>query len=281
MKLTFWGTRGSIPAPGPYTVRIGGNTTCLEVSTENGVRIVVDAGTGIRSLGLALVKNENPDPITLLLTHSHWDHLEGFTFFAPAYHPAHSIDVYGNRIAQEVLRRDIFEGRDNRYFPVNMDDFRAEITFHDKLPEPFEIGDIRVVSMRLNHPGNGYAYRFEHNGRRVAFITDNELGLQYQGGNTPEEIEAFCRGVDVLIHDAQFLPSEIEAHRGWGHSTYDEAVDLAHQAGVPHILLTHHDPERDDDDCDALLVEANKYVADRGYKVKCEMAIEGRSLEIG
>jgi phosphoribosyl 1,2-cyclic phosphodiesterase len=280
MRLTFWGTRGSIPAPGPGTVKVGGNTTCLEVATDNGAKIIVDAGTGIRALGLALVKEPNPAPVTLLLTHSHWDHLAGFTFFAPAYHPAHQISVYGNYMAMEVLRRDIFERHDNRYFPVNMDNFRASIEWHDEMPLVLRVGDVTVECLTLNHPGNGYAYRFMHNGKSAAFITDNELGMEYPGGNTSEQITAFCRGTRVLIHDAQYLTAEIESHRGWGHSTYAEVAELAQRAGVPEILLTHHDPERDDAGCELLLEEARKYIRDHGYQVQPHLAVEGLTLEI-
>jgi len=280
MIITFWGTRGSIPAPGPDTIKVGGNTTCLEVISNEGARLIVDAGTGVRNLGNTLTNQKNPEQIILLLTHSHWDHLAGFTFFSPAYSPEHSISVYGNNMAQEVLRRDIYERNDNRYFPVNNDALRADIEFHSRMPNPLIIKDMKINTMNLNHPGNGYAFRFENNDKKVVFITDNELGLQYEGGNSPDEIERFCRGVDVLIHDAQFLPSEIESHRTWGHSTYAEVADLANQAGVPYIVLTHHAPERNDDDCEVLLKEAKEYIAQRGYDTKCELAIEGQNLRI-
>jgi len=280
MILTFWGTRGSIPAPGPDTVRIGGNTTCLEVVSDAGQRITVDAGTGVRNLGQKMIRDGKPTRITLLLTHSHWDHLAGFTFFNPAYDPDYSISVYGNRMAQEVLRRDIYERNDNRYFPVNNDALRADIEFHDEMPRPLIIEDIRITTLDLNHPGNGYAFCFENNGKKVAFVTDNEIGLQYEGGNTPLGITNFCRGVDVLIHDAQFLPSEIEKVRTWGHSTYEEVADLAHKAGVKSIILTHHAPERNDNDCDSLLRDAIKYIRNRSYKMKCTLAIEGESFSL-
>ena len=280
MKVTFWGTRGSIPAPGPGTVRVGGNTTCLEVSTENGVRIVVDAGTGIRALGLALAQDSEPDPVTLLMTHSHWDHLAGFIFFKPAYDSANRISVYGNKMALEVLRRDIFESHDNRYFPVNMNNFHARIEFFDELPNPLTVGDVSIRAISLNHPGNGYAFRFTRHGKSFAFITDNEIGMRYDGGNSPAELLEFCHGLDVLIHDAQYLTTEIDAHRGWGHSTYAEVLDLAYAAAVPHVYLTHHDPERDDAGCDTLLAQACEYIAARKLNVTCELAIEGASFTV-
>jgi len=278
MKITFWGTRGSIPSPGPHTVRVGGNTTCLEVETGTGARIIVDAGTGIRALGLKLMREKSTEPIALLLTHSHWDHLAGFTFFPPAYNSDYSIAFYGNHMAMEVLQRDIFERRDNRYFPVNMDDFRAAIHFHDELPRPLIVGGVIIEAINLNHPGNGYGYRFEQDGKRIAFITDNEIGLQYPGGNTMNELREFCAGCDILVHDAQYLPDELPIHHGWGHSTFQEVADLAAEAGVPHILLTHHDPERDDESCQLLLEDARQYVADHGYHIFCELAIENQTL---
>lgn len=280
MKFTFWGTRGSIAAPGPQTVRVGGNTTCLEVLSGE-QRMIIDAGTGIRLLGIKLMKNKNPsEHLTLLLTHSHWDHFAGFTFFPPAYHPDFIIDIYGNRTAQDVLRKDIFEREDKPYFPVNMDDFRAEFTFHDEFPNPMIVGDVQITTLTLNHPGNGFGFRFDEKDCRVVFLTDNEIGLQYTGGNTPQQIEAFCRGSDILIHDAQYLPEEIEAHRGWGHSTYEEVADLADRAGVRHVILTHHDPERVDEACFSLLEAVRRYVSKKGYKCTFELGIEGQSFTI-
>ena len=280
MKIKFWGTRGSIPAPGPSTVRVGGNTTCIEVFTSAKKRIVIDAGTGIRSLGLELIKEENPLPMLLLLTHSHWDHLAGFTFFGPAYHPAHSISFYGHKMAQEVLQRDIFDTHDNRYFPVNWDNFRAKIDFHSDLPVPLDLNGVKIETLSLNHPGNGWAFKFINEGRSFALITDNEIGLKYEGGNTPEKLVNYCMGIDVLIHDAQYLPSEIEAHRGWGHSTYEEVIDIAGRAGVPTVYFTHHDPERDDDGCERMLEAAREYIASKELNIECYLAVEGGELEV-
>ncbi|MCF7811365.1 MBL fold metallo-hydrolase [bacterium] len=280
MKLTFWGTRGSIPAPGPDTVRVGGNTTCLELTGSEKSRIIIDAGTGIRNLGASIIKEKNPGKIHLLLTHSHWDHLAGYTFFAPAFNPEYSIVTYGKKLAQEVLKRDIYERYDNRYSPVNLNNLKAEIKFNKTLPDNLVLDGINITNINLNHPGNGYGYKFEENGKKIAFITDNELGLQYNSGNSPSEIKKFCKGVDVLIHDAQFLPSEIEDHISWGHSTYKEVIDLASIVGIPYILLTHHAPERTDDECDAIINEANRYIKEKGSQIKCELAIEGNSVEV-
>ncbi len=281
LRVKFWGARGSIPAPGPNTVRIGGNTTCVELSSDENGLIIIDAGTGIRSLGSHISKNSKPTPIYLLLTHSHWDHLSGFTFFGPAFNPNYSIQVFGNKMAQEVLQRDIMGRNDNRYSPVNNETLRANFVFHENLPKPLKILGITITTLTLNHPGNGYAYRFDYHDHSLAFITDNEIGMQYEGGHSEDEIIDFCRGVDVLIHDAQYLPSEIEFRRGWGHSTYEEALDIAHHADVPHVLFTHHDPERTDEQCTSLLEEARNYVSSKKYKIFCELAIEDDVFNLG
>ncbi len=274
IKLNIWGARGSIPSPGPSTVRIGGNTTCVEVNIDNKTRLIVDAGTGIRPLGQQIIKSKNSKSLTLLLTHSHWDHLSGFTFFAPAFDPASSINVYGNHMAQEVLQRDIIERSDNRYSPVNMNDLRAKIKFFKKLPDPLIIDGVKITALNLNHPGNGYAFRFEHENHSFVFITDNEIGLNYEGGHKPEELVRFCTGVDIMIHDAQYLPSEIDSHRGWGHSTFEEVIDVAKKAKVPHVILTHHDPERTDEECTLLLEQARAYISKHKLKIWCELAVE-------
>lgn len=275
MKVKFWGARGSIPSPGPGTVRIGGNTTCVEITANDNHRIIIDAGTGIRTLGRELISKGKKEPITLLLTHSHWDHLAGFIFFAPAFSKDFTIDVYGNLMAQEVLFSDIFQRSDNRYFPVNMDNFQANFTFHDKFPENFIIHDILIEKINLNHPGNGFGYKFTYEGKSVAFISDNEIGMECKSGNTSDQICAFCQDVNLLIHDAQFLPSEIENHRGWGHSTYEEVINLAEKTNVKEIILTHHSPERYDEECIAIRSQARSLIYKRGLKMKCNLAIEG------
>jgi len=281
MRIKIWGARGSIPSPGPDTVRVGGNTTCVEITSTGKNRIIIDSGTGIRPLGIKLVKEKDNKPIFLLLTHSHWDHLSGFTFFSPAFIADYSITIFGSHMAQEVMQHDIFERHDNRYSPVNMDNFRAKVTFNGDLSEPLRVDDIEISVLNLNHPGNGNAYRFDHEGHSFGFITDNEIGMHYKGGQTREELIKFIKGLDVLVHDAQYLPSEINDRRGWGHSTYEEVIDVVESAGVPYIFLTHHDPERDDEACNRLLEEARNYISRKKLGIFCELAIEGNVINIG
>lgn len=281
IKFKIWGARGSIPAPGPGTVRIGGNTTCVEVNADNQTHIIIDAGTGIRPLGQHIFKSREFKYHTLLLTHSHWDHLSGFTFFAPAFDLESTINVYGNLMAQEVLQRDIIERSDNRYSPVNMDDLRAKFEFFKELPDPLIVDDVKITALNLNHPGNGYAYRFEHKNHSFAFITDNEIGMKYEGGHEREDLIKFCADADILIHDAQYLPAEIESHRGWGHSTYEEVIEVAREARVHHIILTHHDPERTDEECALLIERARSYISKKKLKIRCELAVERDVFNLG
>jgi len=155
---------------------------------------------------------------------------------------------------------------------------QADIEFHPEFPLPLSVDNVLINKLNLNHPGSGFAFSFEQSGNKAVFMTDNELGLEYREGSSHEEFVNFCSDANVLIHDAQYLPSEIEAHKGWGHSTYEEVADLANEAGVPHILLCHHDPERSDDESDELLVEAREYC--RKYKIDCDLAVEGQQLTI-
>ena len=275
LRVKFWGTRGSIPSPGPDTIRVGGNTTCLEIINDESDRIIIDAGTGIRNLGRKLIKSGKPVKLVLLLTHSHWDHLSGFTFFAPAFIEDNEIDIYGNKMAQEVIRGDFFERSDNRYSPVNMNDLRAQFKFFPDIPSDFKFGKISIQILNLNHPGNGFAYRFDYKDSSFAFITDNEIGKRYEGGHTKKELIEFCSNLDVLIHDAQFLPSELDTHKGWGHSTYKEVIDVAKQAGISQVYLTHHDPERSDEACNLLLEDARSFISKQKLNIRCDLAIEG------
>jgi len=259
---------------------VGGNTTCLELATGTNDRIIIDAGTGMRQLGQKIAKEPLTPNLHLLLTHSHWDHLAGFTFFTPAFSPRFTLAVYGNMMAQDVIKKDIYERRDNRYYPVNMDVLRAQCKFNSVLPDPLIIADIHITILSLNHPGNGFAYRFVQNGKTIAFITDNELGILYHGGHTHKQLIDFIRDADIFIHDAQYLPEELPEHKGWGHSAYNEVLDVAALAGCKKVYLTHHDPERNDDQCDSLLNDARLYADDKNYKLECYLATEGLTLAL-
>lgn len=275
MRVTFWGTRGSIPAPGPETARYGGNTTCLEVVGAEGTRVIMDAGTGIRALGRSLAAGP-PGEVSLLISHLHWDHMLGFPFFVPAYQPGWRIEVGGWPRALKGLAG-LFEGnlQDGR-FPVAFGDLPAAIRQTGALDGPrFQVGEMQGRTCPLNHPQGGVGLRLEERGRALVFLTDNELAAS--GPTALDEFARFCAGAAVLVHDAQYLPEELPHRVGWGHSSWEEAVRLAALAGVERLILTHHDPDRTDGQVDELLAAA-RAAAPAGLVV--DAAREGMSLDI-
>jgi phosphoribosyl 1,2-cyclic phosphodiesterase len=276
MKLTFWGTRGSIAVPGPDTLRYGGNTTCLCLDVDGQRPVVLDAGTGIRRLGMELAQAQGPLDICLLITHLHWDHLMGFLFFEPAYRAQADLAVGGWPKGMEGLRNLFDSRRSDGNFPVTFGDLPARIQADDSLRPPrFRLGEVRVTTTGLNHPQGGIGFRFQEGDRSLVFLTDNELH-----GPGPYDFEHyvhFCQGADVLVHDAQYLPQEMSIRRGWGHSDWSSVVELANQAGVGRLILTHHDPGRTDEQVEQLTAQA-KQAATRGLLV--EAAYEGMALEL-
>lgn len=271
MRFTFWGTRGSIPVPGPGTLRYGGNSTCCELDLD-GQRVIIDAGSGIRPLGHTL--GPEPGELILLLTHLHWDHVMGFPFFAPAYSPQAVIRVGGWPRGLPGLEQMFHSVHAQGYFPIDFKDLHAEIQRDPSLDPPrFAIGRHQITTIPLNHPQGAIGYRLEGPGGALVFITDNELDPLTPA---PPKLVQFCRGADILIHDAQFLPSEMALRRGWGHSDWASALRLAQAAGVGRLLLTHHDPSRDDQALDRLASEAQAQAG--GLAV--EAAAEGQVLEL-
>jgi phosphoribosyl 1,2-cyclic phosphodiesterase len=257
MRLTLFGTRGSIPAPGPETARYGGNTPSIEVRGADGTVLVLDAGTGVRRLGAQLP----PDlaRIDILLTHLHMDHIQGLGFFAPLYHPGIQVHIWGP--ASSTLPLD---ARLSRYlspplFPVHLRDL-PRITCHE-LPAPaFEIGPFRIRTALVCHPNPTIGYRIEEQGRSLVYLPDHEPALGLQDGQwlEPEWTSgyALAAGADLLIHDAQFTDEEYAGRVGWGHSTYRHALEFAALAGAKEVVLFHHDPGHDDATLKRLLGDA-------------------------
>ena len=252
MEIKFWGTRGSIPAPGAQTLEFGGNTTCLEVVLANGHRVVIDGGTGLRLLGRHLMENHIPCRFHLLLTHGHWDHLLGIPFFEPIYLESTKVIVDGWPPAFQGMTRVFDSHMGDGFFPVAFDHLKADIDYLNTVAHgPLDLDGVLIDSIRLNHPQGGLGFRFREGKHTMVFITDNELGAA-RGRRIPEFVE-FVRGCDLLIHDAQYLPEEISERRGWGHSTYEEVMALAKEAEVHNLLLTHHDPSRSDGDVEKIV----------------------------
>jgi phosphoribosyl 1,2-cyclic phosphodiesterase len=243
MKITFWGTRGSIAVPGKQTIRYGGNTTCLEVTLGSGRVVVIDAGTGIRALGDKLTAENESIDIHLLVTHIHWDHVLGFPYFAPLYKTTSTIRIDGYPTCIYGLRNTFENKMGDGFFPVKFAELKAGIHYLDVLQQrPLEIDGTTIDAIPLYHPQGGFGFRFREGEKTLVFLTDNELG---SGGSTREYVD-FCGDADILIHDAQFTPQEIGERRNWGHSDYGAAFHLAREAGVKKLILFHHDPSRTD-----------------------------------
>jgi phosphoribosyl 1,2-cyclic phosphodiesterase len=289
-RVTFWGTRGSIPTPGPGTTRYGGNTPCVAlegVGPLEGRLVILDAGTGIRPLGKELMEKQGRKAVQvdLLVSHTHWDHIQGLPFFAPFFGKNNSVRIWGPKQGDVDLELILRQQMHPVVFPVPLDQLAATLAVEHVNSSTFEIDGFAVRAARLRHPGNTLAYRLtpKGGGPSMAYVTDNELGSGGDYGEPPTwraDFERFLRGVDLLIHDAMFTPEELEQHRGWGHSSYREAVSLAAAAGVRKLALFHHRPEREDDAMDEFMEQA----ADAAAKLKAPLevvaATEGLQLTL-
>ncbi len=250
MKVRFWGTRGSIPSPGPTTVRYGGNTSCAELRLNDGQLIILDAGSGLRPLGASL----GPCDATLLLTHYHWDHIQGMPFFAAAYMPKSNIVVYGP-LSNGVGPEDLLDGQmSTPYFPAAPAQLVGIKDYIVTPSEPFRIGNALVRAGRVCHPQATLAYRVEEEGRAFVYMSDDEVAE----ASPPllEEMLDLIRDADVLLHDCQYSEGEYPSRRGWGHSTPRMAVEFAKRGNVKRLILFHHDPSHSDEQVEALADEA-------------------------
>ncbi len=278
MRTTFHGVRGSVPAPGPGTAKYGGNTSCVEVALADGTTLVLDAGTGLRGLGVDLVKRGVTGTLHLLLSHVHWDHIQGLPFFAPIWTKDTSLCIHplANE-PQERFRRQltIF---DEIHFPVRVRDIPARIEFAKHDSESWRIGSATITRISLNHPGGAQGFRIvDDDGSSVAYLTDNEISGTGAVCSL-EELARFADGVDVLIHDSQYLADEMPLKRGWGHSVVDEVFELGKLARPKQLLLYHHDPARTDAALDAMSERAVDWFATERPEVSPLVAYEGLSL---
>lgn len=273
MKVTFYGTRGSCPTPGPETIKYGGNTACCLVTANNGKKLILDAGTGIRRLGNEL-KHQERD-IYILLSHNHWDHIQGFPFFVPAYLREHILHIYPG---MTDLEHDdaVLEQMTKSYFPVHFSHLKADIRMMMGKRRQMKINGFGVSRFDINHPGGGSAYLIECDGKTLAYVTDNELNTPGKVKHSIDEWTSILDSVDMLIHDAQFMPVDMPLKWGWGHSLAEEAVTLAKNAKVGKLALYSHDPDRTDAQIDDFIEKINK----EALEFEVIAAQEGLTVEV-
>jgi len=292
MEIRFWGTRGSVPTPGPQTVRFGGNTSCVEVRTESDHVFVFDCGTGARLLGDALVAH-GPVSASMLISHTHWDHIQGFPFFAPAFTPNNTIAVYGPEGGRRSLHDTLAQQMEHSYFPVDLSQLPATLTYHDLGEGAHKLGGARVIAQYLNHPAVTLGYRLEADGAAIVYTCDHEpFGASLWRRDVPAgPLEAilhdgdrrhaqFLADADLVIHDAQYTPEEYPAKKNWGHSTFEYVVNLACGVGVKRLALTHHDPAHDDAAVAEIERRARAVAERRGSPLEVFCAYEGGVVSV-
>ena len=294
MKVKFWGTRGSIATPGPSTMVYGGNTSCVELRCGDEI-FIFDSGTGIRALGLELMSEFAGKPITmhLFISHTHWDHIQGFPFFTPAYSALTTINVYGSAGQGLPLEKVLRGQMEGDYFPVALGDLKATLHFHEFKGKPFQIGDAIVNATYLNHPGMTLGYRVTHGGKTFVYATDNEpyrqtlehLGQRAESGRDfgrrlDGEFVDFIAGADLYIGEAQYTDAEYPERIGWGHSSISATVAVAIEAQVGALAFFHHDPLHDDEAVAAMAETADQLIKSRGATLECFAAREGQVVEL-
>lgn len=267
MKFKFWGVRGSIPSPGPNTVKYGGNTTCIEIRTNDNDLIILDAGTGIHVLAQSLLK-QMPINAHIFITHTHWDHIQGLPFFLPIFIAGNSISIYGSvdPVTDEKINRALSTQLQYSYFPIQEAQLKAKVNYLTISPGvPVKVGSAKITPIILNHPVLNFGYRVDCDGQSLFFTGDYETQpniynpqdedyeqFQCYLNEKQKEVINAMKGVDALIIDSSFTQNEYVTKQGWGHGTYDSAMELGAAANVKRLFLTHHEPTRTDAELDAI-----------------------------
>jgi len=296
LQVRFWGVRGSIPCPGPATARYGGNTSCIQLLGGNEV-VILDGGTGLRELGLKLSAEKRPLRIHLLLSHTHWDHIQGFPFFTPIYHPANEIIVYGPRALDKSLEEALMFQMQYTYFPVRGVELAAKMQFREIEEQTWKIGDIEFASKSMNHPIRVLAYRFRRGDRAGAYTGDNEpyYDVMAEKGDPSDpairrrirfieecnrSVVEFFRGLDLLVADAQYTDEEYAQKRGWGHSSVSQVIASTAGAGVRKLVLFHHEPTHPDAAMDKIAKHSRSLAKKAAKKMELVVAREGMTIDV-
>jgi CheY-like chemotaxis protein/phosphoribosyl 1,2-cyclic phosphodiesterase len=288
MRVRFWGTRGSIPKPGYTTLRYGGNTSCVEVQAADGTRVILDCGTGAHALGRTLAAADLQHGY-MLIGHTHWDHIQGFPFFAPLFVSGNVWDIYAPGGRGRQLEASLAGQMAYEYFPITLEALNADVRLHDLKEGVFEIGSIRITTQYLNHPALTLGYRLEANGVTLVYATDYEPHSLHPLGALPGTPPVhhedrrhirFLEGADLIIHDAQYTLDDFPAKAGWGHMPMERAVDYAMLAQAKRLALFHHDPDRHDEAVDELCVQARHRVAVGTSSLEVFAAAEGQVIEL-
>ncbi len=277
--IRCWGARGSIPVSGQEYLKYGGDTTCIEIRTNEDEIIIIDAGTGIRKLGKKLVE-EKRLRFNMLFTHAHWDHILGLPFFKPLYQKKTFIRMFGCPFSQISVKKMISKVMAPPNFPVEFKDIQAEIAYQETCRKSFSIKSMTVIPIFISHPDPGIGYKFVEDGRSFVFLTDNELAYKHPGGLNFLDYVDFCSQADLLIHDSEFTPQEYQTKITWGHSAYPDALKLALDARVTQLGLFHHNQDRSDSALDEIVQKCRRVIERQKAKLECFAVYAGMETRL-
>ncbi|MAH97766.1 MAG: MBL fold metallo-hydrolase [Euryarchaeota archaeon] len=279
VELEFWGVRGSVPSPGPKTAKYGGNTSCISITANNKI-LILDAGTGIRNLGTSLLSKPELE-IFVIITHSHWDHIQGFPFFTPIYQPNRPVHMFPTIHKKNVVLSSLIDQMDGAHFPVTPDQVPSNFNFITEDPLDFlKNNGFHIELVPMNHPGGAFGYKVTVNSTTICYFTDNEIDPPYQKSIELDELTKKCDQVDVLIHDAQYIEDDMPLKHGWGHSLINQVTQLGINANVKKLIYYHHDPERDDESLDNQAKKVAEDIKKSDSNVETYFAKEGLKINL-